>query len=107
MRNRAWRIYQLEKKLIKRLSKSKRHFWYGWVDANKVHFQNPSIKNHFGTDLFITYKTHTTKRWDSKMKVKYSPNSNKPYYRDTNGKLSTREVEKVKFLNILRENGLR
>ena len=41
------------------------------------------------------------------MKVKYSPNSNKPYYRDTNGKLSTREVEKVKFLNILRENGLR
>lgn len=107
MRGRAWRIHQLEKKLIKRLSRAKKHYWYGYLDANKVNLANPSIKNYFGTDSHHTFRTHTTKRLDSKMKVKYSPNSNKPYYRDTNGKLSTREVEKVKFLNILRENGLR
>jgi len=108
MRGRAWRIYQLEKIFIKRLSRITKRYWYGgYTDANKVILSNPSIKNYFGTDFHHTFRTHTTKRWDSRMKVKYSPNSNKPYYRDTNGKLSTREVEKVKFLNILRENGLR
>jgi len=107
MRGRAWRIHQIEKKLIKRLSRVKKHYWYGYIDANKVILSNPSIKNYFGADYHRTFRTHTTKRWNTKMKVKYSPNSNKSYYRDNNDKLSTREVEKVKFLNILRENGLR
>ena len=52
------------------------------------------------------YKTYTSKRSDTKYKCKYSPNKNKNYYRDE-GTCQTRESNKLIFLKILKENGLK
>jgi hypothetical protein len=45
--------------------------------------------------------------WDSKSKVKYSPNKNKPYYRDGKKRFENREYNRVLFFKILKENGLK
>ena len=106
MRDRAWRRYKEEVKLLQRLERRLRTYWRGHKDQNDVYYINPSIKHFIGSSDYIMFKTHTTKDYDTRFKTKYSPNHLKSYWREDNRK-GRREVDKVKFLKILKENGIK
>lgn len=108
MRGRAWRRHIEEKVIVSRL---KRHtqgyrYWY-CEDANNNYFKKVIIVDFLEKKDYFDSKTITTHMWDSKNKVKYSPNRNKPYYRDGKKRFETREYNKVFFQKILKENGLK
>jgi len=104
MRNRVWRKYKEDLKVIKRLTKMSRGGWYrGYRDVNNILRQETTIKDFIGTSFNFMYKTYTTEKSDSKYKCKYSPNKNKNYYRDGDN----REKQRVVFLKILKQNGLK
>jgi hypothetical protein len=108
MRGRAWRRHIEERVIVSRL---KRHtqgyrYWYS-EDANKNYFKKILIVDFLEKQDYFHSKTITTSMWDSKSKVKYSPNRNKPYYRDGKRKFELREYNKVLFFKILKENGLK
>jgi hypothetical protein len=107
MRDRAWRRYMEEKIVIRRLSlrvaASKRWYFHN-LNGQKV--ENPMLKDYINTQLCNMFKTYKTDKYDSNYKIKYSPNKTKGYHRDRNKK-STREVEKIVFLNYLKENGIK
>lgn len=106
MRDRAWRRYQEEVKLIKRLDRVIRVYWYGHKDKNGVYYVNPTIKHFIGSSDYIMFKTHTTKDCDTRFKSKYSPNHFKSYWREDN-KRGRREDDKVKFIKLLKEYGIK
>ena len=109
MRDRAWRRHIEERVIIKRLKRDiiSSNNWWSYSDVNRNYYKKVLIVDFLEKPEFSQYKTHTTKRYDSKHKVKYSPNKNKPYYRDGRKKFLTREKDKIFFLNILKENGLK
>ena len=108
MRDRAWRRYVEERIVIRRLKAQCDHYWSwrGFEDINKISHQHPRIKDYIGTENNFRFKTHTTTKWDTYHKVKYSPNKDQGYYRDE-GNGQTRENQKRIFLEILKENGLK
>ena len=81
-------------------------WWRGFRDVNDINHQRPTISIYIGTEIHFRAKTHTTTKWDTKHKVKYSPNKDQGYYRDE-GNGQTREKQKKLFLKILKENGLK
>lgn len=112
IRDRAWRRHMEEKKLIRRLKKfcRKNSWYYGLEDVNGIRHKNPRITDYIGTKDYSLSKTLSTSSWDSRYKVKYSPNRSPDYYRDEkpyNQSCGLREKDKVLFLKILRENGLK
>ena len=109
MRDRAWRRHMEERVVINRLKHNMLDInrWWYFEDANKNYYRKMLIVDFLERNEYFSFKTHTTKRYDSKGKVKYSPNKNKPYYRDGRLKFRTREMNKLLFIKILKENGLK
>lgn len=105
MRNHAWRRYKEEIKLIKRLDHIIQIYKYHH-DENDVHYIDPSIKHFIGSSVYKMFKTYTTNNYDTRYKIKYSPNHTRSYWRD-NSRKGLREKEKLVFLKILKEYGLR
>jgi len=103
MRNRAWRRYIEDQKVIKRLTNLRRSGRWRFKDINNNFKQEPMIKDFIGTSQNFMYKTYTTDKSDTKYKCKYSPNKNRNYYRDGDN----REKQRVVFLKILKQNGLK
>lgn len=103
MRNRAWRKYREDQKVIKRLAMMSIGGWRRHRDANNILRQEPMVQDFIGTSLNFMYKTYTSKRSDTKYKCKYSPNKNSNYYRDGDN----REKQRVVFLKILKEYGIK
>ena len=104
MRSRAWRRYKEDQKVIHRIAKMSRGGW--WCrhrDVNNILIQEPRIKDFIGTSYNFMYKTYTTDKSDTKYKSKYSSNRKNSYYRDGDN----RERQKVYFLKILKEYGLK
>lgn len=108
IRDRAWRRYMEERIVIRRMARAvcTNRWWRGFRDVNDINHQRPTIAIYIGTEIHFRAKTHTTTKWDTKHKVKYSPNKDKGYYRDE-GNGQTREKQKRLFLKILKENGLK
>ena len=104
MRDRAYRRYIEEKKVIRRLSNI-RGYWYRFTDANGLYTVAPSLADFIGTENSFRYKTHTTTKWDSKYKEKYSPNKTTGWRNE--GQLRTREENKLLLSNILKEYGIK
>lgn len=109
MRGRAWRRHIEEKVVIKRLTKyTLGQMYWSWIeDVNKNYYKKTLIVDYLEKNEYFIAKTITTQSWDTRHKVKYSPNRNKPYYRDGKKKFSTREGDKIFLKKILKENGLR
>lgn len=112
IRDRAWRRHIEEKNSIKRLKKLCRGRWsyYGLEDINGIKHKIPRIIDYLGTKDYFLSKTLSSSAWDSKYKVKYSPNKSCDYYRDEKPHRQScglREKDKVMFLKILKENGLK
>jgi hypothetical protein len=102
MRNRAWRRYKEDQKVIKRLTNIKIRGWWRYKDINNITREEPMIKDFIGSSYNFMYKTYTTDRSSSKYKSKYSSNRNS-YYRDGDN----REKQKTFFIEILKEYGLK
>lgn len=100
MRDRAWRKYKQDCKVIKRL-KYRLHYHYH-TDDNDIMFQYYSVRNLLGSSTHHMYKTYTSCRSDSRYKTKYSPNKASSYYRDSNKK-GKRETDKILFINLMKE----
>ena len=109
MRGRAWRRHNEERVVIKRLRYyAYNNRYWSWVeDVNKNYYKKSIIVDFLEKVEYFKSKTMTTDTWDSKNKVKYSPNKNKPYYRDGKRKFELREYNKFLFYKILKENGLK
>ena len=105
MRTRAWRRYMEEVKVTKRLKlfSARSYYWY-FQDRNNTRISNPLWCDYVGIDVQFMFKTHTTKKHDSKFKTKYSPNKTKGYWAgDVN-----RTRDKIQFKKMLdREYGLK
>lgn len=105
MRGRAWRRYQQDLVFIRRLKLriGMSNYWrfkdVNHISINKITIS--SLVNHKDSHM---YKSYVTTRYDSRYKSKYSSNRG-GYYRDKN-KIGNRESDKVKFLRILKENGI-
>ncbi len=108
IRDRAWRRYMEERIVIRRMTRSvyTNRWWRGFEDVNDITHHRPTLSVYVGTEIHFRAKTHTTTKWDTKHKVKYSPNKDQGYYRDE-GNGQTRENQKRIFLRILKENGLK
>ena len=108
MRGRAWRRHIEERVIVRRLKRNTQchRYWYS-EDANKNNFTKTLIVDFLEKKDYFHSKTITTSMWDSKSKVKYSPNKNKPYYRDGKKRFENREYNRVLFFKILKENGLK
>ena len=108
IRDRAWRRYMEERIVIRRMTRAvcTNKWWCGFKDVNGINHQRPTIAIYIGTEIHFRAKTHTTTKWDTRHKVKYSPNKDQGYYRDE-GNGQTRENQKRIFLKILKENGLK
>ena len=108
VRDRAWRRYIEERIVIRRMTRSvyTNRWWRGFEDVNDITHHRPTLSVYVGTEIHFRAKTHTTTKWDTKHKVKYSPNKDQGYYRDE-GNGQTREKQKRLFLKILKENGLK
>ena len=104
MRDRAYRRYIEEKKVIRRLSNI-RGYWYRFTDANGLYTVAPTLADFVGTENSFRYKTHTTTKWDSKYKEKYSPNKTTGWR--NKGQLRTREENRQILIDILREYGIK
>jgi hypothetical protein len=108
-RDRAWRRYTEERIVIHRLNNkmcTTRWYWRGFEDANGIKHHHPFLSDYIGSTDHFTFKTHTTKRYDTRYKTKYSPNKCKHPYRYKGG-TNTREESKLEFLKILRDNGIK
>jgi len=103
MRNRAWRRYIEEQKVVERLTQMRRGGWWRYRDVNNILRKHPMVKDFIGSSYNFKFKTYTTDKSDTKYKCKYSPNKNRNYYRDGDN----REKQRVIFLKILKENGIR
>lgn len=112
LRDRAWRRHIKEKNLIRRLKRKCQfnHWWRGFEDVNGIRHSKPSIVDYIGSKDYSWSKTLSTTHYDSRYKVKYSPNKYHNYYRDKKSKgqsLGLREKDKAIFLKILKENGFK
>ncbi len=108
MRNRPWRRYMEERIVKRRLTYLAKEctWWRGFEDVNGFIIQHPRFIDYLGTKQHFDAKTLSTDRWNTKQKIKYSPNKSKNYYR-ANKKNQTREYVKREFLKILKENGIK
>lgn len=107
MRDRAWRRHIEEKKVKSRLKRFNQQtsWWYsGYSDLNNLNRENPTISDYIGGYLYNKFKTYTTSKVDSRYKAKYSPNKGVRYWR--NGDMC-REKQKIEFLKILKEYGIK
>lgn len=111
MRTRDWRRYQIEiivKRRLKKFSSGNR-FWSYWT-PNGDKLRSRIWSDEIGSTDSHFYKSNVTRRSDSKFEIKYSPNRKYSYHRDIKKRgdsLGTREADKIQFLKILKENGLK
>jgi beta-mannanase len=108
MRTRAWRRYKEETIVIRRIKRmvSYELSWWGFHDVNDIKHKYPTLTDYIGTKTHFQFKSHTTDRYDTRHKVKYSTNKGKCYWRDNNKK-GTRERAKKEFLKMLKEYGIK
>lgn len=105
MRSRDWRRFQQENIYRKRVKSFCRNWWY-FRTANGDRVLDPLWYEFIGLRDFYLYKNNSTTRYDSRYKVKYSPNKSKGHYRDPKPKAlsyGTREKDKVLVRKILNE----
>lgn len=105
MRGRAWRRHKEELIVKKRLGKIVYQHYWRMFNLNQSMVGSPTLIDFIGKKEHFLAKTLSTESYDTKNKVKFSPNKNKNYWRDF--KNQTREHQKKIFFDILKENGLK
>lgn len=101
MRTRDWRRYKEKVKVVRRLKRWNRSWYYRYRDANGNNIENYIWLDQIGTNDHFMYKTYTTA--DSKWKEKYGKKgrkSRKCRWSSVN-KIGNREDSKIKFKKML------
>ena len=80
--------------------------YWRFIDANNILRRAIRFEHYIGTESEFRAKTHTTTRWDTRNKMKYSSNKCRSSWR-YKGEARTREEQKAYFLKILRDNGIK
>lgn len=98
----------MEDKIVMRRVKILTKNYWRKVDANGVlrAGQCPPLHWFISTEESFRAKTHTTTRWSSRYKMKFSPNSCRSWWR-WKGFMRSREEQDREFLKILKEHGIR
>jgi len=106
--DRCQRRYLNEKHFKRRLEiqKFSKYYWRSYKDVNGIKHANPKISDYLSDTFYMKFKKISTNKFDSKRKVKFSPNKSKSYYRD-NKKIDTREFRRLEFFRLLRQYGLK
>ncbi len=106
--DRAKRRYLEEKHFKRRLEiiTLKQRYWRRFKDVNGNIISNPLPSDYLGDLMYMKYKSIRTDKYNTKRKVKFSPNRSKSYYRDSK-KLDTREYRNKEFRKILKSNGIK
>jgi hypothetical protein len=109
MRTRSWRRYKLETIVKKRLKKfnSEKNNWWAYVTPNGDKIKNPIWSDEIGSEDAHLYRLNVS---SDNYGTKYSPNRKCSYYRDKKkykDSFGTREADKILFLKILKENGIK
>jgi hypothetical protein len=101
MRDRLYRRYVEEKHIIKRLRRKIN--WYGkWYrDANNLPVNKILISSFLNKKEYFDSKNISTNKSETKLKIKYS-NSYYPHKG-----IKTRKFDKIQFLKILKEYGIK
>jgi hypothetical protein len=76
----------------------------GFRNLNKTVKYKILPSDFLGTQTYFAYKNYSTGKYNSKYKIKYSPNRNKGYYYS---KINTRMYEKNILLKELKENEIK
>lgn len=106
-RGRAWRRHMKEKHTIRRLKIIKNcHTYWPFYDVNNFKIKNVKISDYLGLQSYFKAKSYSTDKWETRHKVKYSPNKSKDYWR-YKGNKNTREYDKKQFFKILKEYGIK
>ncbi len=103
MRNRAYRRYKEEQKVVYRLrymAPQRRYYWPNDIRDNRV--TNPMWIMFIGSPEHYMYKTHTTKKWDSERKDKWGHKGKKGRY--DNDSHNTRVADKKFFKRMLKDD---
>jgi hypothetical protein len=95
----------MEERIVKRRLLNMRGRWWRFEDANGFYSIYPTLSDYIGTENAFRYKTHTTTRWDSNYKEKYSPNRTTGWR--SKGSFKTREENKLLLYQILKEYGIK
>jgi hypothetical protein len=106
MRGKAWRRHMEEIIVFRRMRWKRRYSYWRFIDANNILRRAIRFEHFIGTEGEFRAKTHTTTRWDTRNKMKYSPNKCVSSWR-YKGEGRTREEQKADFLKLLRENGIK
>lgn len=111
MRNWAWRKWRQEIRYKRRIQ-SIRTYRYGYIKFNRndnIHIYHPLWSDLIGSSDLYLYKSISTNKYDSRSKVKYSPNRDNRFYRDLKIKkdsFGTREKDRIYVLKIKNEYGV-
>jgi hypothetical protein len=108
MRTRCWRRWRTENIVKRRLKIKSKNYGWRFHSANGDKLLNPTWVDMIGSDYEFDFRTDLVSytKWT---KRKYSPNRNLTW-RDLSPRresLGTREKDKIQFIKILQENGLR
>jgi hypothetical protein len=98
MRDWDWRKSQEVKKVKRRLKSRK---IYSMRDVNGTRVENPHWHDRIGLSWFHFYKRHSTHKWDSLYKIKWSDKLN-PYRYRVDGRVS----DKRRFKSLLKEDNI-
>lgn len=102
LRDRAWRRHTKDSHTVRRIKNCMRSHWWGFMTSNGYRKSSPGFVDYINTDTEFKAKTLSTTSYDSRNKVKYSPNRSREYWRVG----STRESDKRNFRKILKEYGI-
>lgn len=110
MRTRDWRRSKSESKFKSRIIKFSRNRFFRFKTANGDTIQSHKWCDEIGLSYINLYRNHSTDKWSSRNKAKYSPNKTKVFYnfpKKSGDSLGCREKDFQAFLKILKEYGLR
>jgi hypothetical protein len=103
MRDRVYRRYVEDKKVLKRLNNIVNDYWRSYFrDVNRIKVQCVKLEHIIGSESHYMFKTITSKSPDRPYKYSHK----RTFYTDNNRK-SYRSKDKKKFFKLLKEYGIK
>jgi hypothetical protein len=103
-----WRRWRQEIVYKRRICSDRISPYIGFQGNNQIKIRNPKWSDLIGSTRFYLYKSISTHKWDSRRKIKYSPNrsSGGRDFRICKDSVGTREGNKNLLLRIKNEYGI-
>jgi hypothetical protein len=106
MRDRGWRRYKEDVKVIRRLKNWRCSYWYRFKDVNDIRIYRCGWIDLIGDNTAHDAKSISTNRWSTRDKTKWGKKSKRSRYYD-NSDPWTRHKDKLRFKKELDRIGLK